>query len=116
MPCRKWAMHGQQVCDTHGGRSPQARLAAEYRLIRAATQLYAEQYVGRVLSEQAARRAQMRAELGLPPDKPLVTYQHAREYRARMADLRVEQAARRAERDERTRYADMPWVYPEAAE
>jgi hypothetical protein len=30
-PCPNWAMHGQLVCAAHGGRSPQAKAAAEER-------------------------------------------------------------------------------------
>lgn len=110
LPCRKWAMHGQQVCDTHGGLSPQARLKAELRLVTAATQLYAEQAVRRLVAEQERKRAETRELLGLPPGKPLVTYRHARAYRAKRADMLMEQAARRSERDDRDKYADMPWL------
>jgi len=35
-PCRAWAMHGQRVCWSHGGASPQARMAAQRRLEMAA--------------------------------------------------------------------------------
>lgn len=34
-PCTKYAMKGQAVCDSHGGRSPQARKAAKERTERA---------------------------------------------------------------------------------
>lgn len=30
--CRKFAMHGTTVCDTHGGRAPQTRKAARRRV------------------------------------------------------------------------------------
>jgi hypothetical protein len=41
--CPNWAMRGQEVCHAHGGRSPQAKAAAEERIAAAA-------------AEQAARR------------------------------------------------------------
>ena len=34
-PCRKAPMHGQRVCDMHGGRNPKAKAAAEVRLVQA---------------------------------------------------------------------------------
>jgi hypothetical protein len=33
--CTKSPMHGQQVCDTHGGKAPRAKAAAEVRLVQA---------------------------------------------------------------------------------
>ena len=34
-PCTKWPVAGQRVCNTHGGSSPQAKAAAERRLMTA---------------------------------------------------------------------------------
>lgn len=41
-PCSKWAIRGGTVCDTHGGRAPQVKAAAEKRLdeLRPAAILY----------------------------------------------------------------------------
>jgi hypothetical protein len=35
LPCRAWSIRGSYVCRVHGGRAPQVRAAAEFRLWRA---------------------------------------------------------------------------------
>lgn len=43
-PCGKWPMKGQLVCETHGGRAPQNRAAAERRQVDAAARRVMETY------------------------------------------------------------------------
>lgn len=41
-PCKKWAIQGGNVCDTHGGRAPQVKQAAMERIKDAAAEVAAE--------------------------------------------------------------------------
>lgn len=41
-PCKKWAIQGGTVCDTHGGRAPQVKQAAMERIRDAAADVAAE--------------------------------------------------------------------------
>ena len=47
-PCRAFAMHGQLVCSSHGGLSPQARRAALYRLAESGVQVCAARALRRL--------------------------------------------------------------------
>jgi hypothetical protein len=82
-PCRNWACRGQQVCGSHGGRSPQAKAAAWRRLEAAA----AEAIITRALSEDAMvtqqRAASARRVLGLPSEAERM----ARTWARHLADM-----------------------------
>jgi hypothetical protein len=51
--CKNYAMAGATVCHAHGGRAPQVRAAAEYRLMMAKVSVY----LAKLEAEKEAERA-----------------------------------------------------------
>ena len=65
-PCEAFACHGQYVCWSHGGASPQARAAARFRLEEEFARLEARRFVAQVMAELRREQAERRERLWGP--------------------------------------------------